>query len=267
MRLQAIASWVVFLVLMLVLFAGCAPQRVPAPVTRPDQALVEISPELLPLEKDDLNRNLLEQAIRNSLRYYDRLPEDRHLSFGPQRVPVSRAKRSLETFLELLTGSQSWEELADRVRQRFVFYQSVGRDAERKVLFTGYYEPTISGSLTPDDHYRYPVYGVPDDLVQIDLGSFREKYQGVRLVGRYERRRVLPYYSRQEIDSDGLLAGKGYEQVWIADPIDRFFLHIQGSGHIRLVNGESFRINYGASNGWPYNSIGKLLIEKKAIPK
>ena len=267
MKSRAEVHWLISLGLVVMLATACAPQRVPTPVTRPDQALIEISPQPLPLEKDDLNRSLLEQAIRNSLRYYDRLPEDRYFNFGPQRVPVSRAKRSLETFLELLGESQSWEELADRVRQKFIFYQSVGRDAGNNVLFTGYYEPTISGSLTPDDHYRYPLYGVPDDLVKIDLGRFREKYQGVRFVGRYESRRVVPYYSREEIDSGGLLAGKGYELVWVADPIDRFFLHIQGSGRIRLVNGESFRVNYGTSNGWPYRSIGRLLIEKKAIPR
>jgi membrane-bound lytic murein transglycosylase A len=135
------------------------------------------------------------------------------------------------------------------------------------VLFTGYFEPTIAGSLTPDDHYRYPIYGVPDDLVNIDLAKFRSKYKGERLVGRVQGKRVVPYHSREEIDSGDVLAGKGYELAWVANPIDIFFLHIQGSGRIRLPDGEFLRINYAGSNGWPYRSVGRLLIEEDHIPK
>ncbi len=182
-------------------------------------------------------------------------------------MPLSRVKRSLETFLSLLEENYSWDELAERVREKFIFYQSVGRNTEQEVLFTGYYEPTIMGSLRPDEHYSFPIYGVPDDLVRINLGSFREKYQGEYLVGRYEGKQIVPYYSRQGIDSEGKLTGKGYELIWVADSLERFFLQIQGSGLIRLVDGGFVRVNYAASNGWPYRSIGKLMIDKRMIPK
>jgi membrane-bound lytic murein transglycosylase A len=267
MNSRAIPRWAFLSLLALLIGVACAPQRVPTPVTSSKQALVEVSPELVPLGDDDLSRTLLEQAIRKSLLYYDRLPDETNLSFGPQRVPLTRAKKSLEVFLSLLEENHSWGELAERVQERFIIYRSVGRNVEREVLFTGYYEPTILGSLTPDEHYRFPIYAVPDDLVKINLGSFREKYQGVRLVGRHDGNRIVPYYSRKEIDSSGKLAGKGYELVWVADSVERFFLHIQGSGAIRLLNGDFFRINYGASNGRPYRSIGKLMIDKKLIPR
>jgi membrane-bound lytic murein transglycosylase A len=219
------------------------------------------------LEKDDLSRGSLEQAIRNSLLYYNRLPDNTQFDFGPQRVPVSRIKRSLETFLELLSESLTWDEIAEQVRDKFIIYRSTGRDAEQRVLFTGYYEPIIQGSLTPDDHYRYPLYGVPDDLLTIDLGNFNSRCQGQRLVGRLEGNRVVPYHSREEIDAGGRLLGKGFELVWLADPVDRFFLHIQGSGRIRLVNGDFLRVNYAGNNGHPYRSIGKYLIEEDQIPR
>ncbi len=267
MNSRIISGWAFILFLGITFAPACAPPRAPAPVTSPKQALTEISPQLVPLEKDDLGRKLLARAVRNSLSYYDRLPDDTHFSFGPQKVPLARAKKSLETFLSLLEGNHSWGELAERVREKFVIYRSVGRNEVQEVLFTGYYEPTIMGSLAPDDHYRFPIYGVPNDLVKIDLGSFREKYQGVHLVGRHEGNRVVPYYSRKEIDSDGKLNGTGCELVWVADPVERFFLQIQGSGVIRLLNGDSVRINYAASNGWPYRSIGKLMIDRKMIPK
>jgi membrane-bound lytic murein transglycosylase A len=219
------------------------------------------------LERDDLSRELLVQAVQNSLLYYERLPEDRLFKFGPEEVPVSRMKRTLETFLALLAESHSWTELADSVREKFIVYRSVGRNVEQEVLFTGYYEPTIQGSLTQDDHYRLPIYGVPDDLLKIDLGLFGAQYQGTRLVGRTEGNRVVPYYSRDDIEFDGKLAGQGYELVWVADPVERFFLRIQGSGRIRLINGEYVRLGYAAKNGRPWGPIGRLLIEKGLIPK
>ncbi len=267
MSFRVIPRWFLYAFLLLLFDAACAPQRVPAPVSGPTQALVEISTELVPLEEDDQGLNLLAQAIRNSLRYYNRLPDGTHFSFGPQKVSLRRAKKSLETFLSLLEENGSRGEFAERVREEFVIYRSVGRNEDQEVLFTGYYEPTIMGSLTPDEHYRFPIYSVPKDLVKINLGGFREKYQGVHLVGRHEGKQIVPYYSRQEIDSDGKLTGKGYELVWVADSVERFFLQIQGSGAIRLLNGDFFRINYAASNGWPYRSIGKLMIDRKMIPR
>ncbi|MFP3870836.1 MAG: murein transglycosylase A [Syntrophobacteria bacterium] len=267
MSCRAIVRWALFLSLVFVLAAGCAPRVKPPCVSRPQEAMEEISSRLVPLEKDDLNRSSLEEAIRNSLRYYEALPEETHLAFGRERVPLLRAKRSLEVFLSLLAESRSWEELAKRVRQKFIMYRSAGTDGEGRVLFTGYYEPTLQGSLTPDEYYRFPIYGVPDDLVHIELGRFRPEFQGMRLVGRCEFGRVIPYYSRKEIDSGGVLAGRGLELVWVADPVAKFFLEIQGSGRVRLLNGEYVRLRYAASNGRPYRSIGRLLIEKELLPK
>lgn len=255
------------LILALQLMTACAPSRVVPPVTGPDQPLIEVSPQLIPLEKDDLSRSSLEQAIRNSLSYYERLPEETTFKVGGQQVPLSRMKRSLETFLSLLAKSRSSKELADSVRQKFLVFQSVGRNEAHEVLFTGYYEPTIQGSLEPDEHYRFPIYEVPDDLLKIDLGLFGDQYEGVELVARSEGRNVVPYYSREEIDFYGKLAGKGHELVWVADPVDSFFLRIQGSGRIRLLNGDYIRLGYAGKNGRPWRPIGRLLIEKGLIPK
>jgi membrane-bound lytic murein transglycosylase A len=245
--------------------AACTP-RVPTAEISPDRALDRVGPESLALGADDLDRVSLEQAVRNSLRYYERLPADTQFRFGPDTVPLERVKRSLETFLDLLGQSGSWEELAQSVRTRFRIYQAAGRGCNHEVLFTGYYEPIIQGSLTPDGFYRFPVYGVPSDVMTIDLDKFRSQYRGVRLVGRCQGNQVVPYFSREEIETGGALAGKGYELAWVADPVGLFFLQIQGSGRIRLVNGDSVRVGYAASNGRPYRSIGGVLIERGVIP-
>jgi membrane-bound lytic murein transglycosylase A len=258
---------VFILSLALVAAAACVPSRVVTPVAEREEFLRVVDPFAVPLERDDLARSLLEEALNHSLSYYERLPEETTFRFGAEEVQVGRVKRSLRTFLSLLNETTSWEELADRVRENFVIYRSVGRNAEQEVLFTGYFEPIIQGSLASDEHFRYPIYGVPDYLVNIDLGLFRDEYRGVKLVGRSEGKRVVPYYNREAIDAYGKLAGKGYELVWVADPVERFFLRIQGSGRIRLLNGESIRLGYAAKNGWPWRPIGRLMIEEGLIPK
>jgi membrane-bound lytic murein transglycosylase A len=258
---------VFFFSLTLMVAAACAPSREALPVADQQEILKLVDPLSVPLERDDLARNLLEEAINNSLSYYERLPEEATLNFGSEKVRVERIKRSLRTFLFLLDETASWKELAERVRENYVIYRSVGRNAEQEVLFTGYFEPTIQGSLAQDEHYSYPIYGVPDDLVNIDLGLFRAEYHGVKLVGRLEEKRLVPYYNRDEIDVYGRLAGKGYELVWVADPVERFFLRIQGSGRIRLLNGDFIRLGYAAKNGWPWRPIGRLMIEEGLIPK
>jgi membrane-bound lytic murein transglycosylase A len=245
--------------------AACAP-RVPTTEVSPDRALEQVNAEPLSLGADDLDRISLKQSVRNSLRYYERLPADTKFRFGRDTVPLERVKRSLETFLALLAESTSWEELAQGVRKRFRIYQAAGKGGNHEVLFTGYYEPIIQGSLTPDELYRFPVYGVPTDMTIVDLEKFRPEYRGIRLLGRCQGNQVVPYFSREEIDTAGALAGKGYELAWVADPVALFFLQIQGSGRIRLVNGDSFIVGYAASNGRPYRSIGGVLIERGVIP-
>jgi membrane-bound lytic murein transglycosylase A len=258
---------VFLLSLTLLLAAACTASTVAPPVAEQEEVLRVVDPLSVPLERDDLERNLLEEAVNNSLSYYERFSEETTFKFGPEEVQVGRVKQSLRSFLFLLKETTSWTELADRVRENFVIYRSVGRNADQEVLFTGYYEPTIQGSLTPDEHFRYPIYGVPDDLVNIDLGLFRDEYRGVKLVGRSEGKQVVPYYNREEIDFYGKLDGKGYELMWVADPVELFFLRIQGSGRIRLLNGESIRVGYAAKNGWPWRPIGRLMIEEGLIPK
>lgn len=128
-------------------------------------------------------------------------------------------------------------------------------------LVTGYYEPLLSGSRTRRAPFVHAVYGVPDDLLTIDLGDLRPDLKGQRLRGRIEGRRVVPYFSRAELESGrGAIAGR--ELVFVDDPVDLFFLMIQGSGRVRLDNGTTLRLNYADQNGHPYRSIGRVLIER-----
>jgi membrane-bound lytic murein transglycosylase A len=159
----------------------------------------------------------------------------------------------------------SHEELKKFIRTHYRVYTSAGRPNHDEVLFTGYYEPHLRGSLIRSAQYRFPIYARPDDLIAIDLSLFNEKYTGQKIIGRYTDQTVVPYYERSEIDTNGALQGRAEVLAWGEDPVDIFFLQIQGSGKVYLDNGEVINVGYQTTNGQPYRSIGKLLIDEEKI--
>lgn len=139
-------------------------------------------------------------------------------------------------------------------------------DGEEAGLFTGYYEPELHGSRTKSDEFRVPLYRRPPDLVMVDLGLFRENLKGERIAGRVVEGSLRPYESRGEIE-DGALDGRDLELFWVDDAIDAFFLHIQGSGRVKLAEGGVARVGYAGQNGHPYFAIGRDLIERGELSR
>ncbi len=133
-------------------------------------------------------------------------------------------------------------------------------------FFTGYYEPVVAGSLTRSAAFAHPLYARPDDLVDIEPDALPP---GLAPGTRFARRTddgLRPYPDRAEITA-GFLDGRGLELVYLADPVDVFFIHIQGSARIRLVEGGEMRVTYAAKSGHPYTPIGRVLIETGALPR
>lgn len=120
-----------------------------------------------------------------------------------------------------------------------VFFQPVLIEDDAEMLFTGYYEPEIKGALTRGGIYQHPIYRVPDDLITGE-----------------------PYLSRRELEETEALADQGLEIAWLADPVDLFFLQVQGSGRIELPNGDRLRVGYGGKNGREYSSVGLELVNR-----
>ncbi|MBP7033248.1 MAG: MltA domain-containing protein, partial [Syntrophobacterales bacterium] len=247
---------------------GCSLFRPPPAVTPPPAAPPKEAPPLaavpqaeLPEFRDDLDRESLVRALRKSLEYFARIPGRTSYRLGETRVTARDLKVSLEAFLAMVEAGASPAEIGRRVREDFEVYRAAGSGPTGRVLFTGYYEPVLEGSLARTDVYRYPIYRRPDDAVVVRLGKFREKYGNERLIGRLENGELVPYYSREEIDGAGALENRGLEIAWFADPVDIFFLHIQGSGMICPAGGSCFQVSYAQSNGRAYRSIGKLLID------
>jgi membrane-bound lytic murein transglycosylase A len=143
----------------------------------------------------------------------------------------------------------------------FAPYAVVNPDGSGEGTITGYYEPQLRGSRKQSAQYRFPVLSVPDDLLVVDLGELYPELKNLRLRGRIDGRRVVPYYTRADIEAGrGSVAGR--EILWVDDAVDLFFLQIQGSGKITLDTGEVVRVSYADQNGHPYKSVGRLLVER-----
>ena len=163
------------------------------------------------------------------------------------------------------TSSRLSNPSAEAVRlffeSNFVPYQVSSQTSGEEGLITGYYEPLLRGSRKQTPRYRYPVYGVPEDLVVVDLGELYPELKNMRLRGRIEGRRLVPYYDRARIEG-GEAPLRGKEIVWVDDAVELFFLHVQGSGRILLDSGETLRVGYADQNGYPYRSIGRVLVDR-----
>jgi membrane-bound lytic murein transglycosylase A len=238
------------------------------PVKAPTQAtaMQRISTGSYPDFYDDMNYDGLQYGIGQSLSYLQQIPADRQFVFGNDRFDTDHMIRSMRQFLDYLQRKPSTRELAEFIRSNYQVYRSSGRDGRGEVLFTGYYEPHLRGSLVQTEEYPFPIYARPNDLITIDLALFNEKYAGEKIIGRFTPETVVPYYDRMEIESRNLLTGKAEVLAWVQDPVDIFFLQIQGSGKVYLNDGEVLNVHYHTSNGRPYRSIGKLLIDEEKIP-
>jgi membrane-bound lytic murein transglycosylase A len=144
-------------------------------------------------------------------------------------------------------------------------YRVLNADRSTSGMVTGYYEPLLHGSRSRSERYRYPLYGVPDDLLVVELDALFPELKGQRVRGRVDGRRVVPYFTRGQIDG-GEAAVAGHELLWVEDPVELFFLHVQGSGRIQLPDGGIVRVGYADHNGHPYRSIGRALVDRGELP-
>ena len=241
---------------LLSVLAGCvskAPQVAKPPV--------EISPPtiksepLMPVDWDQVDGWLLDR------------PAAALETFQQSCRAIGQRKRWQQVCSEAVHISSVNDQAAREYFEHFFQpYQIYNNDGSTDGLITGYYGPELLGSRIQTQEYKYPLYRQPDDLLIIDLDELYPELNQYRLRGRIVGNRVVPYFEREEIDNgENPLAGQ--ELFWVKDPVELFFLHIQGSGQIRLPNGERIIVNYANQNGHPYRSIGKLLLERHAMTR
>jgi len=252
----------VFILILALLAGGCGAKKQIS-----EFALTKLSPSEYPDFRDDMAYSGLEECISQSLKYLGRIPKDRVFEFGKDTFSAAHIIRSLEHFRNFIAAKPSAQDLKKFIASYYIVYKSAGDEKKAQVLFTGYYEPMLEGSLNEHDEYRFPVYSCPDDLMTIDLSLFSPEFKGKKITGRIFEQTFIPYYDRKEIEQGQVLKGKAKVIAWVKDRVDLFFLQIQGSGKIRLDKGEIINVHYHSKNGHPYQSIGKVLIESEKIPK
>jgi len=170
----------------------------------------------------------------------------------PARAPAPGDGAAVRRFLQ--TYLQPW--------------RLAGTDGKPAVnTVTGYYEPLVRGSRRQGGPYQWPLYGVPHDLLTVDLGSVYPELAGKRVRGKLDGKRVVPYDTRAAIESS---SRRPPVVVWVNDPVDNFFLQVQGSGRVLLTDGpdagSTIRVAYADHNGQPYVSIGRWLIDRGELP-
>ncbi len=236
--------------LLLLALAACAPEK-KAP---PKLVLQPVAMADLPGWADDDPSAAL-PALRKSCEALGRLPADRPV--GPQAVGGHAG--DWRAPCAALAGLADGDIVATRaVLERRFRALRVTDDGDATGLITGYYEPELHGARHRTARYRVPLYRRPPDLVTVDLGTFRASLKGEHLAGRISGRRLVPYPPRARIER-GALAGKGLELAWVDDPVDAFFLQIQGSGRVLLEDGTVLGVGYDGTNGHAYTSIGRVL--------
>lgn len=242
------------MLLLLVLISSCAR----SPVTKIDESMrpAKKNPALV----DTLSRESFFTALKKHIAVMKQSRQVMDpMTFGPRKIPKAIYIASLERILE---HEEDW---LSYISGNFDYFEVYGKDDWGEVMSTGYYEPKVYGSMKKSEFFSQALYTTPKDLITIDLKKFQNKFPGNTsvLVGRLDQNRVYPYYDRKQIDSDRTLEGKNLEIAWV-DPVDSFFIQIQGSGLVEFENGEKMRIGYDGQNGHPYEAIGKYLTH--AIP-
>lgn len=263
------SGWTFTGILMLVLlFAGCFPKKpVAVPETPKDipppvkTHLVQLLEEQYPDFKDDLFFDGLEHGLERSLDYFRVISDSQVFRFGHDTFDKKRMIDSVTTLKDYIATADPAADINGFIRKHYNVYKSMGNE-NGDVLFTGYYEPCLRGSLEKSEEYPYPVYATPEDLVTVNLKLFGEGEAFKRtLTGRLTGdKTVVPYYERKDITQGNTLNGKTKIIAYVSDKVELFFLEVQGSGIIYLDNGDVMKVHYHNKNGKPYRSIGNYMI-------
>lgn len=214
-----------------------------------------------PLDED------FKRAIDLNIRYLRSLNKDFNYFFAGRRIDKDLLLKSSLRLKEITEIAKSPNEFKRMIIENFEFYELVkGTDLP---TFSSYYEPVFEASFKKDNVYKYPIYRKPDDMFEINLEDFdQDRYKGQKLTGRILGTKLIPYYTRAEIDFDGVLEGKGYELAYLKDITDVLDLQTQGSGILKMKEGGYKRAKFAATNslkfkGWMTTLIEKGYIERK----
>lgn len=263
--------------LLLFIFFSCARAPVRSPVKNRREAL-RLTTEI-PVLSDDLELRSLIDGLKKEIEFLEKNPVTfLNFQFANNTYTTEEYLQGLHFLVDkYYKGVNTKESFLELLKENFDFYEVYGREDYGEVLVTSYFEPVIKGSLVKSKKYDTPIYLKPDDMIEVNLKEFiKAKDYGLDadklskkdyLVGRLAAKKnirdnyvLLPYYSRQEIDDEGVIQKEDLKLCYV-DRVDSFFLQIQGSGTIIFDSGERVRVGFAAQNGRRYVPIGNELRE------
>jgi len=198
--------------------------------------------------------------IRKSIEYVQRNPSGGlALKRKDLRLTWGQLRKSLEDLERLLPRLDRNPELLGKY---FVWYE-----LQSGAEMTGYYTPVIEASLTKKGPYKYPVYRLPPDLRKARPGQTHPWSEQLRKAYRVENGKILPYHSRRDIDVKKVLSGRGLEVAWLKDPVDLFYMHVQGGGVLRLPDGRLRTAVFSGSNGLSFKGLGSIMLHTGTLKK
>jgi membrane-bound lytic murein transglycosylase A len=249
--------------ILFVLFVSASCTR--SPLKDRKQALREVPAQAV---SDDLGRKELVAVLSEHAAFLMVRPETR-MRFGSKEISALDYARALQAIVLYESKAETDEAFFNFIESEFEFLEVYGNTNWGEILLTSYFEPELEGSLKPTARFSESLLRRPEDLVEVASSKYDDRLSDAgSLRGRLwrdpQRKRdtLIPYYSRAEIQA-GVLKGRGLELVWV-DPVDAFFMQIQGSGTILLPGDQKLRLGYSDQNGQMYHSIGKFLLS--AIP-
>ena len=255
-------AWRRLWLLTVLALVACAPEQDPDRAVSPPVSYERTDLSALPAWESDRVSEAL-PALKRSCGKLRRQSDTDTIAPAEIGGTVAAWREACDALSRLSDGSGD-AAVRDFLSTWFVAYEV--RAGDGAGLFTGYYEPELNGSLEQREGFDTPLLARPSDLVLVNLGDWRAGLRGERIAGRLRSGRLIPYESRAEIET-GALGDNVETLAWIDDPVDVFFLHIQGSGRIRLDNGQVLRVGYDGHNGHSYYPIGRYLVENGEIDK
>ena len=202
------------------------------------------------------------KAARKAIKYLETLPATKTIRIADRDYGPAQFIDSARSIVELAQRTKTDDEFDAGVREAFDVFQSAGLDGTGRVVFSSYYQPMLKASLKKTPAYPYPLYRRPKDMVEVDLVAFGKANGETSVLGRVAADgKVVPYYTRDDIDRRKALAGKGLEIAWLKDRFDALDLHIQGSAILKFPDGREKLAKYAATNARSYNSVGLTLVK------
>jgi len=242
------------------------PIEISTTTTKPTIAIIKLKENEYPVFKDTGEIKKFLKAAEFNIIYLRTLSDKKNLySFGDRKITNELLLKTTQKLVEILSSSDASKNLDALIKENFDIYEL--KPDTNSVVFSSYYEPIIEASLKPTKEYKYPIYAKPPDLIEVNLEDFNEKYKGEKITGRIVDGKLVPYFSRDEIDYQKILEGKNLELAWFKSMADIMDLHIEGSGILKLPDGKYIKAKFAATNSLKFKGWMTALLEMGLMKK